>query len=346
MNKSKVNLIDIAKKAGVSISTVSLVLNNKNGVGNELSKKINEIALNMGYKQNKKNAKNKRIAFLKIERHGRIINETHNVFLADYIQGIINRSKALNYKLEISSYSKEQLNSIKLYVEKENYSGIIILATELYEEDIIFLSSINMPIVFLDAYYPYLKCHFVTMNNENSIFQLVEHLVELGHKRIGLVDSKSNASNLIIRRESFYKYLNYFNITFQDTDYFLVDSIYDKTVEDMGYYLSDNRDMPSALVCVNDTIAIGVIKALKNHNYNIPKDISVVGHDNLPTDLFIEPLLTTIDVPKIDIAQSAVDILDKEIRYRQKEHFKICAINGTLIPRESSDKLIDNKNSI
>ena len=60
MNKSKVNLIDIAKKAGVSISTVSLVLNNKNGVGNELSKKINEIALNMGYKQNKKNAKNKR----------------------------------------------------------------------------------------------------------------------------------------------------------------------------------------------------------------------------------------------------------------------------------------------
>ena len=104
--------------------------------------------------------------------------------------------------------------------------------------------------------------------------------------------------------------------------------------------------MPSALICVNDTIAIGVIKALKNHNYNIPKDISVVGHDNLPTDLFIEPLLTTIDVPKIDIAQSAVDILDKEIRYRQKEHFKICAINGTLIPRESSDKLIDNKNSI
>lgn len=58
------------------------------------------------------------------------------------------------------------------------------------------------------------------MNNENSIFQLVEHLVELGHKRIGLVDSKSNASNLIIRRESFYKYLNYFNITFQDSDYF------------------------------------------------------------------------------------------------------------------------------
>ena len=51
-------------------------------------------------------------------------------------------------------------------------------------------------------------------------------------------------------------------------------------------------------------------------------------------------------VSKIDIAQSSVDILDKEIRYRQKEHFKICAINGTLIPRESSDKLIDNKNSI
>lgn len=343
MHKNKVNLIDIAKKAGVSISTVSLVLNNKNGVGNELSKKINEIALAMGYKQNRKNIKNKRIAFIKIERHGRIINETHNVFLADYIQGIINRTKTLNYKLEISSYSKEQLNLIKSYIEKENYSGIIILATELYEEDIILLSSINIPMVFLDAYYPYLKCHFATMNNENSIFQLVEHLVELGHKRIGLVDSKSNASNLIIRRESFYKYLNYFNITFQDSDYFLVDSVYDKTVEDMSNYLSESgREMPSALICVNDTIAIGIIKALKNHNYNIPKDISVVGHDNLPTDLFIEPLLTTIDVPKINIAQTAVDILDKEIKYHQKEHFKICTINGTLIPRESSDKLIQN----
>ena len=64
------------------------------------------------------------------------------------------------------------------------------------------------------------------MNNENCIYQLVEHLVELGHKRIGLVDSKSNSSNLILRREAFYKVLNYFNLDFNKNDYFLVDSVY------------------------------------------------------------------------------------------------------------------------
>lgn len=338
-NNNKINLADIAKKAGVSVATVSLVLNNKNGVGAELSKKINEIAMDMGYKQNKKNTYNKRIAFIKIERHGHILNETHNVFLADYIQGTIDRTKILNYKLEILSYSKDQINSIKPYIESENYSGIIILSTELYREDVVLLSSIDIPIVFLDAYYPYIKCHFVTMNNENCIFQLVEHLVDLGHKRIGLVDSKSNASNLIIRREAFYKSLKYFNLEFDSKDYFLVDSVYDKTVADMEEYLSKTKDMPTALVCVNDTIAIGIMKALKNAGYDIPKDISIVGHDNLPTGLFIDPILTTIDVPKINIAQSAVDILDKEIRFPQNDYYKVCMINGMLMPRESSARI-------
>lgn len=341
MKNDKILLSDIARKAGVSVTAVSLVLNNKNGVSADLSRKINEMAANMGYKQNKKNIASKRIAFVKIERHGHIINETHNVFLADYIQGTINRAKNLNYKLEILSYSKEQLNSIKSYMENGDYSGVIILATELYKEDVILLSAINIPVVFLDAYYPYLKCHFATMNNENCIFQLVEHLVELGHLRIGLVDSKSNASNLIARRESFYKSLKYFNLESKRSDYFLVDSVYEKTIKDMTNYLSQNKDMPSSLVCVNDTIAIGVMKALKNSGYDIPKDISVVGHDNLPAGLFIEPILTTIDVPKIDIAQSAVDILDKEIRYLQKDYYRVCEINGILIARESSGEKND-----
>ena len=214
----------------------------------------------------------------------------------------------------------EFLNYLK---NEKNYSDLTIID---YNED-------------LSEFIEFLNNKSILLVEKNDIKEYLTLLFKHDNK-------SSTVSRKISSLKSFYKYLNYFNITFQDTDYFLVDSIYDKTVEDMGYYLSDNRDMPSALICVNDTIAIGVIKALKNHNYNIPKDISVVGHDNLPTDLFIEPLLTTIDVPKIDIAQSAVDILDKEIRYRQKEHFKICAINGTLIPRESSNKLIDNKNSI
>ena len=341
MGNNKINLIDIAKEAGVSVSTVSLVLNNKNGVSTEISKKINKIAVDMGYKQNKKTiSTNKRIAFIKMEIHGRIINETHNVFLADYIQGIINATKALNYKVEILSYSKEQIDFIKNYIENEEYAGVIILATEVYKDDIIFLSSnINIPIVFLDAYYPYLKCHFVTMNNENCIYQLVEHLVELGHKRIGLVDSKSNSSNLILRREAFYKVLNYFNLDFNKNDYFLVDSVYEKTVADMEEYLINKKDMPTSLVCVNDTIAIGIIKALKNKGYTIPKDISIVAHDNLPTGLFIDPILTTIDVPKIKIAQSAVDILDNFIKYPNDYFYKVSMINGSLIVRESSAKI-------
>lgn len=339
MKKMKVNLIDIAKEANVSLATVSLVLRNKNGISEDKVKKVKEIARNMGYVTGKNKTLNKTLAFVKIERHGHILNDAHKVFLTDYIQGCTDMSKKLGYKLEILSFKESQIETIKYSIKNDNFDGIVILATELYIEDIQSLINIDIPTVFLDAHYPYLHCHFVTMNNQNCVYYLIEHLVGLGHKRIGFVYSNSNASNFTARKEAFYKVMKHFNLEFNPSDYFVVDAMYDGTIKDMNGYLQSKKDMPKALLCVNDAIAIGVIKSLKQNGYKIPNDISVVGFDNLPAGLVIEPLLTTIEIPKTYLASFAINILNNQIRRGEFDYYENYEIDGKLIVRESTKKV-------
>ena len=336
IKKDKIIISDIAKKADVSLSTVSLVLNNKGGVSKNKSEVILEIARKMGYIHNKKKKTNsKKIAFLKIAKHGKILNDTHSPFLSEYIEGIITKSNDLKYKLNILTYTKYDILEITKHIKKSNFAGIIVLATELYREDIQDISNINIPTVFLDAYFPYMKCNFVTMDNENNIFQLTEHLVNLGHKNIALVDNKSHASNFTLRYQAFLKVANHFNLEIDKESHISVDFPYDKMLEDISQHIKNFKSFPSAFICLNDTIAIALIKALKQHGYNIPEDISIVGHDNLPSSLFIDPSLTTIDVPKKYIASLSVEILNEEIISENKSHYRKYEISGTLIQRES-----------
>ncbi|MDC7234250.1 MAG: LacI family DNA-binding transcriptional regulator [Spirochaetales bacterium] len=341
-DKPVVRIKDIAEKSNVSPATVSLVLNNKGGVGEETRNRIIEIAQELGYKgpavRNKEPGNAGTICFLHITRHGHILNRDHDVFISDYIQGLSMEAHNSNYALHTVTFKSAMISEIILYISKTDADGFIILGTEMSREDISTFSSVSKPLVFLDAYYPYLDFNFADMNNTDIIFSAVSHFRSKGHKQIGMINGLPLTPNFQLRESAFRTIIKEQGLLHKEDWIVHIDSIFDEAYRDMLQYLRNNKDLPSAFICGNDILAAASLKALQEFGLNVPRDISLTGIDNLPLTERTTPPLTSFDVSKRELGSTTVQMLIKQIRNKDKtSNFKLL-ISGKLIERDSVSK--------
>ncbi|QEN05199.1 LacI family transcriptional regulator [Thiospirochaeta perfilievii] len=333
-----ITIRDVANKAGVSPATVSLVLNNKIGVGEKTRKIVFEAVDSLGYNipKVKKTSKSKGVVrFLKIAKHGHIINRDHSVFISDYTDGIEKEAKEFGYGLEIRNYNSFDINEIISELDNSTVSGMVVLATELKSEDIPLFDKINIPIVFIDASHPYSHFDFVDMDNEGAVFSIVSAFKELGHKKIGLVKSSFETRNFKHREKSFYDALAYFGLEQNKSWEYSVDSTFKKSYMDMKTQLEEGRELPTALFCVCDIISFGCMKALKEKGLDIPNDISIIGFDDLPSCLLSDPPLSSIKVSKTRIGRRAFQLLNRRLQSSEDLPYEKVYIGRELIKRDS-----------
>lgn len=315
-------IIDIAKRAHVSPAAVSLALNNKSGLSSEVRLKIVDIAAQMGYKSvpNNPHLVNEKITIrlLKIAKHGHIVNERHNPFITEYLEGIEKETKRRKYKLEVSFYDKVPVEDII----KENAaqdldksaSGFVILGTELDAHELGFFSELTTPMVFIDTYFPLSIYDCIDIDNADGVFRAVEHLYTNGHRSIGLVKSRYETMNFKMREYGFYDTMEYFSLPVQKDFIVSVDPAFDKSINDFSKFLDNSKALPTAFFSMNDMIAYGCIKALLRHGYQVPEDVSIIGFDDLPSSSNLsDPPLTTIRVSSHQIGCRAVERLSERI---------------------------------
>lgn len=318
-------LKDIADRAQVSQATVSLALNSKPGVSDSTRERVLQIAQDLGYGSAKADpvipgAKTS-IRFLKIATHGHTVNRDHDVFIADYIDGLTRAADRQSFNLEISSFRAKTAREIIDSISPMAVAGVVILGTELSTDDILTFSQLMAPLVFLDTYHDFLDADFVDMNNIDAVYKVVTHLIQNGHQELGFVRSGVNTHNFRLRDEGFHKVVSTLGIPVRESHLFTVDSTYQGAYQDMYRYLGRGIKMPTALFCTNDVIAYGCIKALRDKGYRIPEEVSVVGFDDLPLSSVMDPALTTIRVSKRSMGELAVDRIISRI-----------AADGTLPP--------------
>ncbi len=336
---------DIARLADVSITTVSLVLNEKPGVGTRTREKVLKLARELQYEKPGTTGRREQngyllppagtIQFLKIARHGHTVNRDHTVFIADYIDGIVHGAKTHNYKIEVSSFSgtpiDEILDSLK---SNPDLKGAVVLGTELSREDVAAFQGLHIPVVFLDTFIDFLPFDFIDMNNQDSVYRVVEHFISKGHREIGMVRSLVQTRNFHLRHLGFVQTMAALERPLQEEFIFDCDSTFDGAYLDMQKIINEGTPLPSALFCTNDIMAFGVMKALRESGYRIPEDISVIGFDDLPTSALMDPPLTSIAVSKWEIGNTAVNRLTNRIAAPRMPAVKI-VIGGTLIERAS-----------
>jgi len=333
-----VRIIDIAKEASVSLSAVSLALNNKPGVSEDVRKNIVAIAERLGYKSIVPD-ENMTIRLIQIAKHGHIINEWHRAFVNEYMEGIEIAAKKLNYKLEVSFFSKIPIEEVIAGIKEINVDGLIILGTELNNYELNGFTEIDKPILFIDTYFPLSIYDCVEIDNVDGAFRAIQYLYNSGHRKIGLVKSRYENWNFKMREYGFREAMEYFSLPVLEKFIASVDPTFDQSMVDMDKYLSKNKELPTAFFCMNDIISYGCMKALKNHNYKIPDDISVVGFDDMTSSSIFEPPLTTIKVSSHRIGQRALEKLVDRIKNPQEYIPENILISGKLIIRNSVKQL-------
>lgn len=333
----RLNLKELAKIAGVSPSTVSLVLNNKKGVGNETRKRVLDIIEKYNYTSPKKSAAlSKSILFLKYIKHGMIVEENAG-FISSIIDSIENDCRHEGYSLSIVN-SEDCLERTLQSIDFSAYQGLILLGTELDSCSYSMLTAIPIPYVVIDNIMPNFNCNCIAINNEEIVYHALSYLVTLGHKDVAYFHSSIRIQNFDERADAFRKYAKELELNFNPEHEFLLEPTLLGAYDSMKKYLSKGVKLPSAVFADNDTIAIGAIKALKEYKIKIPNDVSIIGLDDIPFSAINSPALTTMNVPKRLMGSVALRHLHMAIEDPSFRNIK-ARIGGTIVPRDSTKAL-------
>lgn len=346
------NMEDIAKLAKVSKSAVSLALNGKPGVSDKTRKRIIKIAENHGYipktpsrleKGSKSNSRFFR--FLACTNTGIVTEQYESLsFFMELINNIEKSVSAKGYSLIVSSVDTKNIAQEIVRLEHEQRSaGILLLGTNLTAEQIKIVANTQPNIVVLDTCIDTLEINFVVMNNMLGAYQATKHLINLGHKNIGYVESIDQMYNFRMRKKGFSQAINEHNLSTDKKHVFSVSPILATSQEDFKRQITNAKgNLPSALFCDCDYIAINVIKALTKMNINVPEKISVIGFDNIFESQIISPELTTIHVKKDKMARIAVNKLISYIEDNEDTKVKLF-IDTKLVIRNSCTRYQSTK---
>ncbi|TVX83846.1 LacI family transcriptional regulator [Peribacillus simplex] len=337
----KLKIKDIAKLANVSIASVSLALNNKPGISYETREKILKIAQQEGY-FNKPSipAKNKVVRFVACTSPGIVIEQYETLpFFTELIKYIGEYLSLKGYSLMISTINSENLeNEINQFTEDNACNGILLLGTDLTKKQITFIAEHQPNVVVLDTCFETLNIDFVNMNSTLGAYQAGKHFIELGHRRIGYVQSNVRIRNFDLRKEGFLMALKENNLSILEKDYFSVMPTTLSSQEQLKQnILKCGDDLPTALFCESDYIAISLVKSLTELGIKVPADISVIGFDDIPECKVINPELTTIQVQKRKMASLAVDRIIELMEITPNEKIKF-VVDTVLISRNSCIK--------
>lgn len=330
--KTNITMQDIANRFDVSKVTVSKALNNKDGVSDELKKKIQNAAEEMGYRFNSiaKSLKDNATYNIGVIIAGRYVNDNASAFYMSFYQQIAKQLDERQYSAIMHILKEEDEEALvlpRIYLDNK-IDGIIILG-QLNDTYIELLGGISIPIMFLDFYNEHANVDSVITDNFYGAYDITNYLFSQGHKKIAYVGNLHSTSSIQDRFLGYYKSLLEHEVKLAD-DYVVSDR------DDHGLYieLEIPKDPPTAYVCNCDQIAHELILKLQSLGINVPGDVSVVGFDNDIYAMITNPKITTIEVNTKEMTESVINRMLSKLQDKDM-HFGRIAIKGTIIHRDS-----------
>jgi len=335
LRRKSITMTDIARNAGVSVTTVSHVLNRTANISPETTQRVLAIAQQLNYVQNK--------AFehkaLKRKTIGILVPDISNEFYSCCIQAICDAAWAHNYKPIVCGMCHDksiETKYIKTFI-KDGISGLIFFGGFLDEKYIVNAAK-KVPVVLGDRYLLNHPIPSVITDNSGVMRRLVAKLAKAGYTRIGFITEDLEMSNIKERYMGFKMGIEENGLPWMSE--FI---IHDKRLrlnkltnskELMNQYLSDKCKLPEVFLTSSDLIAIGVMSSLRERGYDIPKDIGIVGFDDISVAAHAYPPLTTVAQNMKLLGKSCFTRLLDSIEGRDIANSKM-VINAKIIVRES-----------
>jgi LacI family transcriptional regulator len=330
--KRKITIRDVAKKAELSVSTVSLILNNKPNVNEETRRKVLGIIEQLGYHP-QRSARG--LASQSSGNIGFILTEDHfsqaEPFYTKIFLGTEFEARNHNFYILLTTvgWTLKEHSQVPRFLLEHNVDGVII-AGKIGSSWVEYIQEQNLPLILIDYELPRKRVSTIGMDNRTGIKLVVEHLHSGGHAKIGFIGGDVRHPSIAERFATYRDTLSAAGLPIM-SQWIAVNEA--NTSLGDGYeaakkIFSVNGERPTAIVCANDAMALGCMKFLKETGIAIPGDVAVAGFDNIEAGLHVEPRLTTVNVHREEMGSIAVRRLVEMI----KDHSAV--ITKTLTPVE------------
>jgi LacI family transcriptional regulator len=328
-------LEEVAKLAGVSSATVSRVINNYPHVRTNVRQRVLEVIEETGYQPN---VAARSLASNRTNVIGLVIpNSVSNFFTDPYFsrltEGISHTCNENDYVLSLFIFNSKEIER-KLFPRVTRHGlvdGIIIQSTGLNEETISYVSKGDIPFVAAGRPMNAPKASFVDVDNVSGAYKATTHLIQLGRKRIATITGALDTSVGVDRLQGYRQAINNHGFAIEEA------LIVEGNFTELGSYYAAKRLLtlsPDAIFVASDTMAVGVMRALREENISVPKDVALVGFDDLPPARNSIPPLTTVRQPIQSFGNKLVETL-LDILHNGREPPRRIIFDTELVIRES-----------
>jgi DNA-binding LacI/PurR family transcriptional regulator len=334
--RAVVNIRDVAKRARVSIATVSRAVNRIPTVDEELAKRVWKAVEEVGYVPN---TQARALVSGRSRILGLIVSEITNPFFPELVQEFENLAVAQGYEVMIGStnYDAARTESLIRRMLQRNVDGVAVMTFGIEEQLVQKLVEQEFPLVFVDAGPELENIRVLKVNYGEGIREAVQHLAALGHREIAFISGPLRMRTAVTRRDAFCQSMAELGLVVPAASMVAGDHTMEGGKAAMERLIA-LADLPTAVICSNDMTAIGVLHALDETRYRVPRDVSVVGFDDIHLAQFMLPPLTTVQMSCKALAAAAVEALRAGIEPdHPKAAQKEWPIPTRLLVRRSTD---------
>ncbi len=336
-----VTIRDVAKHAGVAPITVSRVINNSGYVNEKTRARVEAAIADLGYVPNvlARSLRSRRTGTL-----GLILTDISNPFWTTVARGVEDAASDAGFNVILCNTDEseaEQDKYLHVLMQKQ-VDGVLLVPARSAVEPIKFIQSQNTCVVVLDRRISNSQADVVRCDSEGGAYQLTRLLLSLGHRRIAMLSGPQGVSTAEDRVAGFRRALAEAGV-----DAAAAPVYYGKFSLESGYALTvqalSETPRPSALFAGNNFIAIGALRALRDAGLRVPEDLALVGFDDLPTDLVVDPFLTVAAQPAYEMGRQATELLLARLSGEAPAAYQEIVLPTAIVVRESSGPVLERR---
>lgn len=317
-----VTIYDVAREAGVSMATVSRVVNNNPNVKPQTRKKVYEAIERLGYRPN---AVARGLASKKTTTVGVVIPDISNAIFAEVARGIEDIANMYHYNIILCNADKRKEKEIRVVnalLEKQ-VDGLLFMGGAVTDEHLQAFKTANVPVVLCATTDEHGVIPSVDINHEEAAYDAVRTLIANGHRRIAMISGTlQDPSNGYARYHGYKRAIEEAGIPYDESLVRTGNYRYESGVEAVKYFL-ELPERPTAVFAATDEMAIGAIHSIQDAGLKVPENISVISVDNSRMASMVRPQLTTVAQPMYDIGAVSMRLLTKLMKKEAVEQAKV-----------------------
>lgn len=332
-----ITIKDVAKLAGVSISTVSRVINNSKPVSEDIRERVLKVIEETNYKPNPL-ARN--LVLRKNNFIGVIIPDISDYKMGELLSGVEEVGKMYEFDILLcNSYGEfeEEKRYLELLINKQ-VAGIVFVSKNITEEHLHMIKMSNIPAIYVSKNAKDFDIPSVGVNHFEAGADVAQYVIDKGFKKVYVVetvfDTGSQDTEVSAGFESVIKKTK---LAYKKLDITKKGYKYQESYDFMSQYIKESKDLPEIFFATGDDVAAGVMNALLDAGLRVPEDISVIGYDNSKVATIVRPNLTTLHQPLYDIGAIAIGVLIKHIT-KDEETIEAKELEHRIVERDSVRK--------